>query len=60
VTGRFVVESLHDPFDLACPVCGCRSWERDGSDVKCCDCAAEIRVLEDAAQCRIVLEVQGA
>lgn len=60
MTGRFVVESLHDPFELARTVCGCRSWERDGSDVKCCDCAAEIRVLEDAAQCRIVLEVQGA
>ncbi len=57
--GCVIVTCLHDFFDLTCPVCGCRLWDMDGQDIKCQRCAVEIHVIEDAANCRMVLEVQG-
>jgi hypothetical protein len=53
------ISCTHDPFLLTCPVCGCRSWDREGQELRCRACAVRVTLTEDAGEQRAVLAVRG-
>jgi hypothetical protein len=53
------VSCTPDPFLLTCPVCGCRSWDRDGQELRCRACAVCVTLTEDASGQQALLAVRG-
>lgn len=53
------ISCTHDPFLLTCPVCGCRSRDRDGRELWCRACAVRVTLTGDAGKNRAVPAVRG-
>ena len=51
--------STPDPFLLTCPVCGCRSWDRQGQELSCRACAVRVTLADDPGTDRVVLVIEG-
>jgi DNA-directed RNA polymerase subunit RPC12/RpoP len=59
--GRVTIDSLHDPFDLVCPVCGHRIFKVvDVGWLGCGKCGVEISIQEEKETRRMIIELQGA
>ncbi len=65
--GTVMITCMHDPYDLCCPVCGHSVFSHmtnpvmeHGNTYACEACGVEVTLFPDRANCRFLMEVQGA